>query len=160
MATPTMPRLHGYRERVQRDIHTHIPHLTADQPFRRVFAVEELTTVLIEARASTPHVTLRFEVGDRADVLTVTGPRLLGDGAETTIADLIMIAADAAQTGREMAMQEIVQELLKRRMTAALLQPVIVGVRRHWAMNVCLNDGAEPGPVDVWLTTFATRDVA
>jgi len=154
-----MPRLYGFRTRMQQDIHSHIVNLT-HQNWWRVFPPDDQTRVVLDVRASTPDVTISFDVGGKGGLLTVTGPKLIGDGTDGTILDILHIASDAVAEGKQMSALEIVGQALKRKAALSVMRPVVVPVRVEWTMRVALNDGATPQDVDIWLTTMLTRDVA
>lgn len=159
-----MPRLHGYRERVQIDMHIHVADLTSRFYRELEPNPSDQTIVLVDVSASRPDVTISFDVGTKRDLLVVTGPWLTGRQTESTIMDILMIANDAVIEGKTKSTMEILSELVDRTAKSdrrmGVLRPIIVPVRQRWGVQVQRNEGAPCGPVDIWLRTLHTRDVA
>lgn len=163
-----MPRLHGYRERIQRDAHIHFEHVPtfADGGVRKPINLGahagDYSLIVADVRASRADVLLSFSVGDRADVLTVTGPWLVGQHhGESLLMDMLAIVEDARQEGRTADAMAVLTEMLERRRSATtVIRPIVIPIRQHWAVTAYTNEGAQPGPLDVWVRTLLTRDVA
>lgn len=170
-----MPRLHGYRDRIQRDTHIHFEHVPPysviiDRDIRLArdgvrkpidLGAGDYSIVVVDVRASRPDVTLSFSVGDKTDVLTVTGPWLVGQHGESLLLEMLAIVGDARQEGRTADAMAVLTEMLERRRSATtVLRPIIIPIRQHWAVTAYTNEGAQPGPLDVWVRALLTRDVA
>jgi hypothetical protein len=153
-----MARLVGYRERVQVDIPIHIEHL--EHEYVRVFAPDpsDGTTIVMDIAATRADVTIDL-AADKSPGLRASGPWLTGQ-RETTIFQILQVANDALQEGKEKSAMEIIAEAIKGGSRSSVLRPMVISVRKEWTCTIRLNDGAPPGPVDVWLRTLVSRDVA
>lgn len=160
-----MPRLHGYRDRVQHDIHIHIDHLEYDAKhgpwdgWRREMPQDanDLTIIVIDVAASREDITITFAVGTR-DCLTATGPWLTRP-RETLLMQMMQVANDALQEGKVKSAMDVITEVLEKggRRGIAIVQPIVVPVRQNWGIRVAANEGSQPGPVDIWLRTLRSR---
>ena len=134
------------------------------------------TIIILDVAASRADCAISFIVGERFSS-RLTGPWLIGQRNESMIVAMLEIANDAVIEGRPKNAMEVIAELLEGRhrtrekggtdrqglyapSAPALLRPIIVPVRQNWRVDVELCDGAESGPVDVWLHCMLTRDVA
>lgn len=153
--------------RVQQDEHIHIPHLTRAMQgiggFRREMTQPGWASIVItDVAASHADMSITIIVGDKPST-TITGPWLTGRVFESTIMEIMMIANDALQEGRPTDTMKILADMVDKRARSdkpiSLLTPIIVPVRQNWRVVVDLNEGAPPGPADIWIRTIHSRDV-
>ena len=153
-----MPRLPGYRERIHVDVPIHVEHLEAE--YQRVITnASDASVVIVDVAASRADITVDIGTADKPLGLRVSGPWLTGQ-RETTILQILSVANDALQEGKEMSAMEIIAEAIKGGQRSSVLRPVVVSTRRDWRCTIRLNEGAPPGPVDVWVRTLETRDIS
>lgn len=164
-----MPR---YRERFQRDVHVrfdHVPHAGPYQPphgspiaggaYRPLEQTGDFHLVITDIRASRHDVLLSLRVGAKERVLEVTGPWLTESRSDTGIYHMMSIIGDAQKEGRTIDALELVKQMVTT-YRSNLLRVAIVPPRQNWGVRAYTNEGAEPGPLDVYIRTLVTRDVA
>jgi hypothetical protein len=154
--------------REQDDHHIHIPHLTRSNELHSTFRkqmpmrTDDASIVIVDVAASHADLSITFVVGERS-LVNITGPWLTGRVFESTIMDVMMVANDAVQEGRTKDTMQILCDLVDRQARSdrrmSMLTPIIVPVRQSWGFTANLNEGATPGPVDIWIRTLVSRDV-
>ena len=157
------PRIAPYRERIQIDIPIVIAHLNRKDGFRRVAQAGDSAVVVVDLAASRADITISISKGFGPPEMVVTGPWLTGRRNEGIVRDILQIANDALQSGRTMAALDVIAQALTAKngsvTTGSVIRPIIIPVRQNWQIDVKLNEGAEEGPVDLWVRTLETRDI-
>lgn len=155
-----MPRITGYRERIAVDVPIHIAHLDHESPyiFNKGPDVTDFTVIIVDLAASRSDITIDIATNQKF-AASVSGPWLT-DRTATTIFDILSVANDAVQEGKEKSAIEIIAEAINNGGHSGVLRPIVVPVRQGWQCTIRLNEGALPGPVDVWIRTLKSRDVA
>lgn len=159
------PGFGGYqRMRTSVDIPIRIPRLV--DPYEQRFETvgEDTTHVIMDVAASRADVTIEIYVDrdmGRDPAAAVTGPWLLGRGDHVFVREALRIAQDALASGENLRADEVLAQALTlpEVKELAMLRPVVVPVRMDWRLRVKLNEGAPPGPVDIWVRTLRTRDI-
>lgn len=168
-----MPRLKGYRERVEHDFGwvvelgadavslfscpTTFPPGTEDRADRisGYWSPNEQTMVIIAVAIDRTDVELEIQIGGKPYFFT--GPWL--SRVSDSVVHTMSVFTDAILEGKHPKdVVELVKEILKES-TPGSMRPLIVPVRQALRLRLRLLPGGSPGPVHVHMRTLLSRDV-